>query len=159
MIDLFSNMDDINIQEDAVFIPHNVPSSKNSKVKTKKGVFNSKTVSKYLQKIGVKAYHMRSREVEVYKTRENIFESFREPITKMLEGKEKPYKFAFHFVRKTRTKFDFHNLVQILADLMVAHRFIDDDDMTQFLPIPFKINDKWYSVDKNNPGVYIIILD
>ena len=36
---------------DMIFIPHNVPSLKNSKVKTSKGIFASPTVSKYIRKL------------------------------------------------------------------------------------------------------------
>lgn len=64
---------------------------------------------------------------------------------------------GFHFVRGTKHKFDFHNAVQIVADLLVAHDFIEDDNMDCFIPIPYKINDNWFSYDKENPGVYIKI--
>jgi hypothetical protein len=40
---------------------------------------------------------------------------------------------------------------------MVAHDFIEDDDMSHFLPVPLKINGQWYSIDPDKPGVYIKI--
>lgn len=138
-----------------IWIDGNVPSLKNSKIKTSRGVFRSKTVSKYLQKLGVKNYSVRSKTYENYVTRENKFEALREDFNKQTKNKPYPLKIGFHFVRSTRHKFDFHNAVQILADLMVAHDFIEEDDMDCFLPVPFRINGKWYSYNKDKPGVYI----
>jgi len=141
-----------------VFIPGNVPSSKNSKIKTSRGIFNSKAVSKYLQFIGVKRYSAKKREVENYKTRPNkFFTAIHE--SGVFYGRNilnsEQVKFGFHFVRKTRRKFDFHNMVQIIADLLVAHTFILDDDITHFLPYPMEMDGKYYSHDKENPGVWI----
>jgi hypothetical protein len=48
--------------------------------------------------------------------------------------------------------------VQIIADLLVAHGCITDDDMDHFLPIPMWKNGQWYSLDKNNPGVWIDLI-
>ena len=140
-----------------IWIDGNVPSLKNSKVKTSRGVFASKTVKKYLQTIGVVKYSVRSKTYENYKTRPNIFETLRDVFKKEMEHKEYPIKMGFHFVRNSNRSFDFHNAVQILADLMVAHDYIEDDDMDHFLPVPLKLKGKWYSVDKDNPGVYIKI--
>ena len=55
------------------FIPGNVPSLKNSKVKTSRGIFPSKTVVKYLRDIGVLRYSVRDKEVQEYKTKPNTF--------------------------------------------------------------------------------------
>jgi chlorite dismutase len=138
-----------------IFIPENVPSLKNSKIKTSKGIFPSKTVKKYLQKLGIQKYSVSKKEVVGYATRENLF------IKKFKENNwKKPLNQAiieFHFVRGSKHKFDFHNAVQILADLMVAHDLIEDDNMDYFIPFPMKKNNKWYSYDKKNPGVYIKI--
>jgi len=141
-----------------IFLHGNVPSSKNSKVKTAKGVFMSKTCSKYLQNIGVKNYHMRDKTIDEYKKRPNLFKlsvgNYFDDVNVF------PVKIGFHFVRDSKRKFDFHNIVQIIADLMVCHRFIPDDDMSCFLPFPMQNEiGEWYTVDKNKPGVYIKILN
>lgn len=138
-----------------IFIPGNVPSSKNSKVMTSRGLFFSKTVKKYLQKIGIQSFSVSKKIVIGYKTRENEF-------AKLLENfnfnyNDGPLIIGFHFVRGTRHKFDFHNAVQIVADLLVAHNFIEDDNMDYFIPMAFKMNKKWYSYNKEKPGVYIKI--
>ncbi len=140
----------------AIFIPGNVPSLKNSKIKTRHGIFASKTVGKYLRALGIQHYSVTRKEVKGYKDplRPNQFEAFREEVAKYIQGPG-PHKIGFHFVRKSKHKFDFHNAVQIVADLMVAHDFVEDDNMDHFIPFPVQKNEKWYSYDKENPGVWV----
>ena len=138
-----------------IFIPGNVPSSKNSKVKTARGVFNSKTVTKYLRGLGVKSYSMRFKSWDGYKIRPNVFEAIVAPLREYLKTQTPPHPIGFHFVRDSRRRFDFTNAVQILADLMVCHQVIQDDDMDNFLPYYRVINGQAYSIDKHKPGVWI----
>ena len=146
---------------EAVFISGNIPSSKNSKVATSKGVFHSKTVTKWLREQGIQHYSASKKEVTLYKTKPCVF-----PVKELKElvhlyGQSRtgyPVKFGIHFVRQTKAKFDFHNICQILFDLMVAFDIIEDDNMDCILPFPMQIDGAWYSVDKNNPGAYITIL-
>lgn len=142
-----------------IFLPYNTPSLKNSKVKTRKGVFASKTVSKYLQKIGIKKYSTSKKTVDEYvdPNRENLFrKAFEE--AKWIKP-EQPIVLGFHFVRGSKHKFDFGNACQIIQDLMVAHDYIEDDNMDYLIPVPFQMNGQWYSYDKTNPGVYITIVN
>ena len=141
-----------------IWIADNVPSSKNSKVKTSRGIFHSKTVRKYLQALGVQSFSVTRKTVLGYKTRPNNFEALRDVFKGEIEGKSFPLKVGFHFVRKTKAKCDFHNIVQIVADLMVAHDFIEDDNMDYFLPFPMKMDGQFYSHNKDEPGVFIKIL-
>ena len=139
-----------------IFIKGNVPSSKNSKVKTATGIFNSKTVSKYLQSIGVKSYSSKNG-VTDYKTRPNLF---RQAVQGMRIKTDYPIILGMHFVRDSRRRFDFNNASQIICDLLVAHRFIDDDDCQHLYAVPlwFEIGG-FYSVDKKAPGVWLEVLD
>lgn len=66
-----------------------------------------------------------------------------------------PIVCAFYFVRSSRRRFDFHNAVQTISDLMVEAQWLSDDDMDHFIPVPLQINGKWYHVDKDAPGVLI----
>ena len=141
-----------------IWLEGNVPSVKNSKIKTNRGIFHSKTVRRYLQKLGVLKYSVGKKTVLGYKTRPNKFEALREEFKREMEEKQYPLEIGFHFIRETRHKCDFHNIVQIIADLMVAHDFIEDDNMDCFLPFPLKYNGKYYSYDKDSPGVLIKIL-
>ena len=138
-----------------IFIPGNVPSSKNSKIATAHGVFHSKTVKKYLTKLGIQSYSVSKKTVVEYKTKPNEFDKLRIKFEEEFKDSEYPWIVGIHFVRDSKRDFDFHNIVQIIADLMVAHDFIIDDNMKYFIAIPFKIDDKYYSISKTNPGVYI----
>lgn len=136
-----------------VFIPFNTPSLKNSKVKTRKGIFPSSTVTKYLRKLGIQHFSSSKKTVKGYadKTRPNIFKNCFKDWVKP-EGQA---VIGFHFVRGTKHKFDFNNACQIVQDLMVAHDLIEDDNMDYLVPKPFKIKGKWFSYNKENPGVYV----
>lgn len=145
------------MENELIFIPFNVPSLKNSKIKTSRGIFPSKTVKNYLTDLGIQRYSASRKEVVGYKTKPNKFQELREIFNKSLEGKELPVEIGFHFVRKTKHKFDFNNANQIIADLLTAHGIIEDDNMDYFIPYAFKMNDKFYTIDKENPGVYLQI--
>lgn len=145
------------MENELIFIPNNVPSLKNSKIKTSRGIFPSKTVKNYLTDLGIQRYSASRKEVVGYAKKPNKFEELREIFNKALEGKEPPIEIGFHFVRKTKHKFDFNNANQIIADLLTAHGIIEDDNMDCFIPYAFKMNDKFYTIDKENPGVYLKI--
>lgn len=138
-----------------IFIPGNCPSSKNSKIKTSKGVFHSPTVRKYLSYIGVQKYSVRKKEVQEYKTKPNLF---RESVGSYFDAIDYPLLLGFHFVRGTKHRFDIGNVQQIILDLLAAHDFIKDDDADHIIPFSFKIGGGWYSYDKQNPGVYLKML-
>lgn len=84
------------------------------------------------------------------KKSENLFAKYFEGVSF-----DSPLKIGFHFVRGTKHKFDFTNMVQIIADLFTAHGFIEDDNMDCFLPYPLEKEKRYYSFDKNNPGVWL----
>ena len=113
---------------------------------SKNGLFKSPQVRKYLQKLGVKKYSVSRKEYENYKKRENVFakQNFE------LVG-EPPYYIEFTFIRDSKRNFDLINACQILQDLMVAHRWIEDDNYNYLIPV---FNNKT-TVDKNNAGVFI----
>jgi hypothetical protein len=143
--------------ENLIFIPYNVPSLKNSKVKTSRGIFPSKTVAKYLRQLGIQSFSSSKKIVVGYVRRENLFEQLRLDFEKVLEGKDPPFRVGLHFVRNSKRKFDFNNANQIIADLLVAHNIIEDDNMDYYLPYPLEMDGKYYTVDKESPGVYIKI--
>ena len=65
---------------------------------------------------------------------------------------EKPFSVGLLFVRGSRHRFDYINACQIVADLMVKHDWLEDDNADilnpYFLP---------YRFDKENPGVEIYV--
>lgn len=148
----------------------NIPSLKNSKVKTARGIFSSPTVNKFLRSVGIQSFNSRKKFVKGYvdPNRPNMIEALREEFGEMLVGKGKPIFIGYHQVRGSRRSFDFSNSVEIVQDLFTAHDFIEDDDVSNVFPVPMTIDGelptadnvrtkKFYSVDKDNPGVYIKI--
>lgn len=153
---------------DMMFIPGNIPSLKNSKVKTSRGIFSSPTVSKFLRSIGIQGFNSRKKTVKGYvdPTRPNQFEALRSVFMAMKHGKSDPLVIGYHQVRNSKRLFDFSNSVEIIQDLMTAHDFIEDDNVKHVFPVPMSkegllINPDdprafpLYSVDKENPGVWI----
>lgn len=153
-----------------IFIPGNVPSSKNSKVKAAGGIFNSPAVNTFLRSLGIQSYNSRKKYIKGYvdKNRPNIIEGLRAEIEKMKIGKEDPLFIGFHHVRKQNRQFDFSNSLELIQDLFTAHDFIEDDSVKYMFPIPMTSegeiptidnlrSKEWYSVDKENPGVWIKI--
>ena len=72
---------------------------------------------------------------------------------------DKQIVLGFHFVRDSKRMFDFNNANQILLDLLTAHKFIVDDNMDWVVPQAYKKDGKYYSYSKENPGVFIKILE
>ena len=142
------------LEELEYFIPENVPSLKNSKIKTSRGIFPSKTVVKYLRTLGIKHYSSKNKIVSGYTNKPNLFKQALIDFPKLHE-KDYPILLGFHFVRRTKLDFDFNNATQIVQDLLVAHNFIIDDNMRYLLPYPYQKNNKYYTIDKENPGVFL----
>ena len=118
-----------------IFIPGNTPSSKNSKRWTGRFLINSKVVMKYKKAV------------------EYDFLKNKATFKRMLEGKEKPYKIQFKFVRDSKRRFDLINACQLPLDLMVEYGWIDDDNADEVIPVF-----DYYEYDKKNAGCYITVL-
>lgn len=154
-----------------IFIPGNVPSLKNSKVKTSRGIFASPTVNKFIRSLGIQTYSASKKYVKGYidkKSRPNFIEDIKKELKPIIKQKGEPIFIGFHHIRKTKRLFDFSNSVEIIQDLFTAHDIIEDDNVKYMFPIPMTIDGKlptisnlrtkeWYSVDKKNPGVFIKI--
>lgn len=148
-------------REGMVFIPYEVPSSKNSKTTTKSGIpVSSKAVTRYLQLVGVKGYSSRLKSYENYKTanRINYYEKLREDWKALPRVDEGPIFVGVHFVRKGNGRYDFHNMVQLVADLMTAHGWIEDDDVAHTYFVPMAFGEALHTVDNTKFGVYLTVL-
>lgn len=138
-----------------IFIKGNVPSLKNSKIKTSKGVFMSKTCRNYLTSLNITSYSASRKEVIDKRSKKNLFkEAFKDWVVP-----DKQIVLGFHFVRDSKRMFDFNNANQILLDLLTAHKFIVDDNMDWIVPQAYKKDGKYYSYSKTEPGVFIKILE
>lgn len=123
-----------------IWIPYNTPSSKNNKQWTGKYLISSKNTNKYV------------------KDTKEIWLLNKDKFISLLENKNKPYVIGLHFVRKSKHKFDFINACQIVQDLMVKYEWIADDNMDEMVPQVLFIENKAYSYDKENPGVWIRVI-
>lgn len=146
------------VENELIFIPGNVPSSKNSRINTKNGSFASVTVKRYLKNLGIQSYSSSKKTVKGYVNRPNLIENLREDFLNQTSGKQLPLEIGFHFVRDSKRKFDFHNIIQVVLDILTASDIIIDDNMDCVIPFALKIENKFYSVDKEYPGVWIKII-
>lgn len=118
-----------------IFIPGNVPSSKNSRVWTGKFFIASKAVQKW------------RKETEPY------WLSYKQEFLDSLEGLEKPYKLSMRFVRGSKHQFDYLNPAQTIQDEMVKYGWLEEDNASIIIPVFLP-----YSYDKANPGVYVRVI-
>jgi Holliday junction resolvase RusA-like endonuclease len=117
-----------------IFIPGNVPSSKNSRVWTGKFMVSSKAVNTW---------------------RKNT-ERYWEQYTSYWDLNDKriyPIRLSMHFIRGNRHKFDYNNMSNTVLDEMVKYGWIPDDNADIVIPV-FEP----YTYDKKNPGVWLEIL-
>lgn len=123
-----------------IYIPYHVPSSKNSRVRTRQGTFiASKSVRQY-----------RKLSAKFWKSEKDNFSS-------KIKGKSFPLRIGFHFIRKTHHKYDWLNPSQTIQDEMVKHDWLEDDNMEFIIPIPFQVNREFSTVSKAHQGVIIKI--
>jgi len=145
--------------ETSIFIPGQIPSLKNSKIKTSKGIFPSKTVMNWLRTFGIQSYSAHRKEVKFFKTIKGKYD-FKEICSPLFEQElEYPIKLGFHFIRKTKGGWDFNNANHIITDLFTAFNFIPDDNVFYILPFPMEMNGNYWSYDKETPGVFITVIN
>ena len=122
-----------------IFIPGNVPSSKNGRRWTGRYFIVSKQTQRY------------------YKNSKKYWVENKKEFHKLLKGKDSqnkaPYRITFKFVRKSRHKFDYINPAQTIQDQMVKFGWITDDNADEMIPIFLK-----FEYNKDKPGVYINVL-
>lgn len=121
---------------DIRLIGKNVPSSKNSKQITKNGkIIPSKLTREYVD----------------WAT--PILVENKDKWNALIANLQPPYKIGFKLFRDSRRRYDFINVIQVLADLMVKAGYIQDDDTKNF--IPYYLGEEVVD-DKELSGVYII---
>ncbi len=118
------------------WIPGNVPSSKNGRRWTGKYFIASKAVMNYR------------------KATKHIYLKYTDDFKKELAKQELPVKIRFEFIRGSRHKFDYINPAQTVQDDMVKAGWIEDDNAEFMIPAFDQ-----YEYNKENPGVYIEIIE
>lgn len=115
-----------------VFIPYNVPASKNNRVWTGTYFVVSAATKKWR------------------KDTDEYWEKYSGAFSKKVEYLKRPYFIHLTFIRKTRHIFDLTNAGDTVMDAMVEHCWLNDDNADCVTPVYGK-----YEYDKDNPGVYI----
>jgi hypothetical protein len=118
-----------------IYIPNNVPSSKNSKRWTGKYLIGSKTTLAYKKNVG------------------EFYALYKKQFHNMVKDKNTPYRVEFTFIRDSKRRFDYCNAIQIVADMMVEYGWIEDDNADIFIPVFAP-----YEYKKNDGGVIIKVL-
>ena len=168
-------------QNRAIFLSGHVPSSKNSK---QIGFFHKKTgeeSSWYFKKNGqfkpITPTLRSSDQTEEYIKHivQQIIDN-KKRFKELVKDFPKPYIVQLHFIRKTRSMWDFSNMVEAVADAIsgsywkkhktipqVSTMWLDVDDIENVIFIPVLANmlagKPLYSIDKVSPGVWIMPLD
>lgn len=129
-----------------IFIPYSVPSSKNGRRSFGRYNIASDATMKY-----------RSITEAIYRDNTAIFNN-------LLGENKKPYIIGLHFVRASKHKFDFNNCNQTIADIIKKDKkknwfWVEEDNMDEVIFVPFEIDGKLYSYNKENPGVYIKVFN
>lgn len=99
------------------FTGKNVPSSKNSKQWTGNKLIKSPLCQEYELWAGP------------------YFLMHKKAWKQVMKGIEYPVKVEFFFNRDSNRRFDYINITQLVADLMVKFGYIEDDDAKHFIPI------------------------
>lgn len=136
-----------------VFIPHEVRSSKNSKqlyiaektlnngtVKDVPRSTDSEAVKEYREKAG------------------SYYEILSHVMQREFRKHEPPYYIEFLFVRSTKAKWDFANMVQLPQDMMVEYKWMGGDDVSVMVPLPPPKTSPLFLLSKTSPGVWIKIV-
>lgn len=140
-----------------IFIPGEVPSSKNSKeigfTFLKAGTPGKIFVNRNGKYMPVRLTLRGSDTTMRYIKNHSIdYMANKVKFQNILKNYSAPYRICFKFVRGSRRKFDYNNASQIVQDLMAQHGWIDDDHCDIVRPYFLE-----YEYDKINPGVLISI--
>jgi len=134
--DWMNNLENKNMDNKKWWIPGNVPSSKNGRRWTGKYFIASKTVMNYR------------------KDTKDYYEKYAIEFKEELKKYTLPVKIRFTFIRGSRHKFDYLNPAQTVQDDMVKAGWIEDDNAEFMIPAFDQ-----YEYNKENPGVYIEIIE
>lgn len=149
-------VENFDILEDEIFIPGEVKSSKNSKqifirpaMRSRWGFDGRPIIPFVTDSAAVKTY---KKEVKPY------FEKYRTKFREQSKYEKLPLFVQFTFVRKGTGIWDFNNLSEVVQDLMVECKWIEEDNSTIILPVPPLPPLPPFLICKSNPGVIIKIL-
>jgi len=153
----------------AIFIPRNVASKKNGKEISQRYTNLSKccNVKAYKQSdrwfcpkckkpTELKTYpFLRSskRVLDYEKETEGDYLKNKVLFKKLTKGLIPPYYIGYFFIRKSKHRFDYSNLMELPQDLMTKYGYWSDDNADINVPIPLG-----FAYNKEQTGVIIVVL-
>lgn len=139
--------------EDAIWIPGEVYSSKNSK-RIIPQFCSEKIYSNWkFRGRSCRPMIVDSAAVAKYKKEKlSVYKLHRERFMQMASGRDYPLQIEITFIRKTNAIWDFNNMTELVQDMMVAAGWIPDDNKNIMIPVSGK-----HKVGKE-PGVIIKVL-
>lgn len=144
-----------------IFIPTEVMSSKNSKriLWKRSGMSTSKVQSKTAKGSNMTPYIGKSTQALRYeKETSHMYALNKNRFKSLIKGKQFPIYVEFTFIRKTKSRWDFSNMIQLVQDMMVKHGWLEDDDTRILMPVPPLPPSKPFHIDKESAGVIIRVL-
>lgn len=140
--------------EDAIWIPGEVYSSKNSKRIIPQFFPNKHQESNWkFRGRSCRPMIVDSAAVAKYKKEKlSLYKLQKDRFLNMIAGRDYPLQVEFSFVRKTQAIWDFNNMTELVQDMMKAAGWIPDDNIKIMIPVSGK-----HKVGKE-PGVIIKVL-
>ena len=140
--------------KNSIFIPGEVYSSKNSHtIHMRKPKYGESSKWSY-GGVRMIPFISSSKSVTEYKKQKlAVYRQHTERFIELTDGLPFPLKIEFIFHRRTEGIFDYTNMSQLVQDMMVKSGWIENDDSRHLIPV-FKT----WKLDRNNPGVWIVVI-
>jgi hypothetical protein len=83
----------------------------------------------------------------------NYWQKNRDFFLSLIKDLKPPFNIGFWFIRSTRSRFDYVNMIQGPQDMMVRYKWIEDDNADIIIP-----HSLGYEIDKERQGLVIKVL-
>lgn len=129
------NITEACLKENGIYIGGHTPSKKNSRRWVGKMLISSKACLNYK------------------KNASSQFFLHKNTFLEKTQGCTKPIILGIYLIRKDRRIFDYNNISQIILDMMVAHKWIADDNADEIIPVFLG-----YTVNKEKAGAILLLM-
>ena len=144
-LDKVTEMEQIALSKGKIYIPYEVMSSKNSRV------FEYLYKTSERMKVPILRHSQQYQEYTILTKTYWVKNKAR--FHEMIRDKTPPYRIGFYFLRTTKQRFDYPNMMQGIMDLIVKNGWLADDHMELIKPYP-----DGYEVKKEVQGVILSVL-
>jgi len=145
LLEKVPEMEEKTLSEGNIYIPYEVMSSKNSRV------FEYLYKKSEQHKVPILRHSDQYQEYVIRTKTYWVKNKVR--FHELINDKTPPYNIGFYFIRTTKQRFDYPNMMQGVMDLMVTHGWLADDHMNIIKPFPVG-----FEVHKEVQGIIISVL-